>query len=135
MEQRQSTPNTENKGSFQRGCGCFLVMIGTLIAALALLTVVLSFVLEKEGEDKNTAEWEQYNANLPVIDSLYEAGVPDSIIQERYPQPNIRQGGFAVIFGGLMALPLLILAVILLIIGIVLRRKYRRNRANDIAGP
>lgn len=131
MDIEQPTNKTEKKSSLQRGCGCFLVTIGTVIAAIALLMVVLSIVLEKEGEDKNTAEWEQYNANLPVIDSLYEAGVPDSIIQERYPQPNIRQGGFAMIFGGLMALPLLLIAIILLIIGIVLLRKYRRKKGNQ----
>ncbi len=121
-----------NKGSFQRGCGCSLVIIGTVVALFALFLAIASVINEKQGYEKNDAEWEQYNANLHVIDSLYEVGVPDSIIQERYPQPPIRQGGFAIIFGGLFALIILVIGAIPLFIGIYLLRKNRKKRDGKV---
>ncbi len=130
MDKQEASVNPSNKNnSLRRGCGCLLVTIGVVIALFALFIAVASVIGEENGYEKNEAEWEAYNANLPVIDSLYEAGVPDSIIEQQYPQPQIRQGGFAVIFGGITAVVILIVGVIPLIIGIVLLRKKRRKRA------
>ena len=127
MENKQEPIAKKDNSSLKKGCGCFLLAVGCVIAAIALLTVIFSVIGEKQGYDSNEAAWEEYNANLPVIDSLYEAGVPDSIIEQNYPQPMIRQGGFAVIFGGVMALLLFAVAAIPIIIGVVLLRKHKRR--------
>ena len=103
---RESSPRQpKGNGSFNRGCGC----------------------LDVEGGNKNEAEWAEYEKNLPVIDSLYDAGVPDSIIGELYPQPIIRQGGFATIFGGAFAFLILIVALIPIIIGVVMLRRHKKR--------
>ncbi|MBQ4445557.1 MAG: hypothetical protein IJL29_08920 [Prevotella sp.] len=127
MDKRESP--TGNKDSLRRGCGCFLVVVGAVIALFALLIAIASVIGEKQGYDRNETEWAEYNENLPVIDSLYEAGVPDSIIEARYPQPQIRQGGFAIIFGGLTALVILVVGAIPLIIGIVLLRNRKKKES------
>ena len=121
MDKRESS--TGNKDSLRRGCGCFLVVVGAVIALFALLIAIASVIGEKQGYDRNETEWAEYNENLPVIDSLYEAGVPDSIIEARYPQPQIRQGGFAIIFGGLTALVVLVVGAIPLIVLLRKRKK------------
>lgn len=129
MENTKS-PSPEQKSAnrtIRRGCGCVLLIIGVLLALFAIFIGVGSCTADNKAGEKNEAEWAEYNANMPIIDSLYEAGVPDSIIDARYPQPIIRQGGFATIFGGLIAFIILIVAAIAIIIGVILTRKKQRK--------
>ena len=97
-----------------------------MLAVCAIIIGVTSVVLDVEGGNKNEAEWAEYEKNLPVIDSLYDAGVPDSIIGELYPQPIIRQGGFATIFGGAFAF------LILIHMHRLLHRVYPKDLANPM---
>ena len=106
----------------KRGCGCLLVVIAAIMAAVAALFLVVSYVADEDAGVKNEQAWEEYNANIPVIDSLEKAGVPDSIIAETYPRPHIRQGGFATLFGAVIAFGITLVALIPLIIGLILMR-------------
>lgn len=125
---RESSPRQpKGNGSFNRGCGCLLLAVGVMLAVCAIIIGVTGVVLDVEGGNKNEAEWAEYEKNLPVIDSLYDAGVPDSIIGELYPQPIIRQGGFATIFGGAFAFLILIVALIPIIIGVVMLRRHKKR--------
>ena len=106
----------------KRGCGCLLVVVAAIMAAVAALFLVVSYVADEEAGVKNEQAWEEYNANIPVIDSLEKAGVPDSIIAKKYPRPHIRQGGFATLFGAVVAFGITLVALIPLIIGLILMR-------------
>ena len=107
-----------------------LVGIAAAMVAAAVVFLVASYVADEDAGMKNKQAWEEYNANIPVIDSLEKAGVPDSIIAEKYPRPYIRQGGFATLFGAAIAFVITLVALIPLIIGLILMRKSRKNSRN-----
>ena len=111
----------------KRGCGCVLVVIAAVMVAAAAVFLVASYVADEDAGMKNKQAWEEYNANIPTIDSLEKAGVPDSIIAEKYPRPYIRQGGFATLFGAVIAFGITLVALIPLIIGLILMRKSRKK--------
>lgn len=119
---------TNEKHPFLRGCGCLLTGIGALFIILAIHIAAVSFIADENAGKKNKQEWADYESHMATIDSLYEAGVPDSIIAERYPKPIIRQGGFATAIGGLFALGIVAIAIIPLAIGIVLLIKYKKKK-------
>jgi hypothetical protein len=114
----------------KRGCGCLLVVIAAAMVAAAVVFLVASYVADEDAGMKNKQAWEEYNANIPTIDSLEKAGVPDSIIAEKYPRPYIRQGGFATLFGAVIAFAITLVALIPLIIGLILMRKSRKKTGN-----
>ena len=78
----------------KRGCGCLLVVIAAVMVAVAAFFLVTSYVADEDAGMKNKQACEKYNANIPTIDSLEKAGVPDSIIAKKHPRPYIRQGGY-----------------------------------------
>lgn len=107
-------------GGYRKGCGCVLAVIGALIMACSIGFAVAMYCADEKAREENEAQWDVYNNNQSVIDSLYEAGVPDSLISERYPQPVIRQGGFATAFGVIGAIVGLIVGAIPFAIGMIL---------------
>ena len=107
-----------------------LVGIAAAMVAAAAVFLVASYVADEDAGMKNKQAWEEYNANIPVIDSLEKAGVPDSIIAEKYPKPYIRQGGFATLFGAVVAFAITLVALIPLVIGLILMRKSRKKSQN-----
>lgn len=86
----------------RKGCGCISAIIGFLMMVSAIIFAVACYFADEQAGDENAAQWKKYNSHQAEIDSLENAGVADSIIYERYPQPLIRQGGFATMFGGLI---------------------------------
>lgn len=124
----QSAPTSQQADKpFRRGCGCLLLVVGIIMVLFAIFIGVAGCVADKDAGAKNDAEWAEYNTNMPIIDSLYEAGVPDSIIDARYPRPMIRQGGFATIFGGFFAFVILFVAAIPVTVGLILMKKKRKE--------
>ena len=111
----------------KRGCGCLLVVIAAVMVAVAAFFLVASYVADEDAGMKNKQAWEEYNANIPTIDSLEKTGVPDSIIAKKYPRPYIRQGGFATLFGAVIAFGITLVALIPLIFGLILMRKNRKK--------
>lgn len=107
-----------------------LVGIAAAMVAAAAVFLVASYVADEDAGMKNEQAWEEYNANIPVIDSLEKAGVPDSIIAEKYPRPYILQGGFATLFGAVVAFGITLVALIPLVIGLILMRKSRKKSQN-----
>lgn len=87
------------------------------------------YVADEKAGKENAAQWEEYNSHLAEIDSLENAGVPDSIITGKYPRPLLRQGGFATMFGGFFALVVFAVGSIPFIIGLVLyhRKSHKKN--------
>lgn len=109
----------------RRGCGCVLVVVAAVMVAVAAVFLAGSYMADEKAGVENKQAWEEYNSHLPVIDSLEKAGVPDSIIAEKYPRPYIRQGGFATMFGAFIALGITLIALIPLVIGLILMRRRR----------
>lgn len=107
-----------------------LVVIAAAMVAAAAVFLVASYVADEDAGMKNKQAWEEYNAHIPTIDSLEKAGVPDSIIAEKYPKPYIRQGGFATLFGAVVAFAITLVALISLVIGLILMRKSRKKSQN-----
>ena len=99
--------------------------------AFALTLALSCYSADKKAGEENQKQWAEYNTHLEEIDSLYDAGVPDSVIEAKYPRPLLRQGGFATIFGGFFALIIIVVALIPLGIGIFLVVKYRRRREEN----
>ena len=120
-----------NKEGIFRGCGCVLSIVGALAIVIALFIAFTCYSADKESGEENERQWAEYNTHLEEIDSLYDAGVPDSVIEAKYPRPLLRQGGFATIFGGFFALIIIVVALIPLGIGIFLVVKYRRRREEN----
>ncbi|MBO7338077.1 MAG: hypothetical protein J6U33_05505 [Paludibacteraceae bacterium] len=120
-----------NKEGIFRGCGCALSVVGALAIVLALFIAFTCYSADKKAGDENREQWAEYNSHQTEIDSLYDAGVPDSVIEAKYPRPLLRQGGFATIFGGFFALIIIVVALIPLGIGIFLVVKYRRRQEDD----
>lgn len=120
-----------NKEGIFRGCGCALSVVGALAIVLALFIAFTCYSADKKAGDENREQWAEYNTHLEEIDSLYDAGVPDSVIEAKYPRPLLRQGGFATIFGGFFALIIIVVALVPLGIGIFLVVKYRRKPEDD----
>lgn len=109
----------QNKG-FQKGCGCMLAIIGALVMACSVIFGVAMYCADESAGEENKAEWAAYSEHQATIDSLYEAGVPDSVVCERYPQPVVRQGGFATAFGVICGLAGAVVGFIPLAIGLIL---------------
>ena len=107
-----------------------LVVIAAAMVAAAAVFLVASYVADEDAGMKNKQAWEEYNANIPVIDSQKKPGGPDSIIAEKYPRPYIRQGGFATLFGAVVAFAITLVALIPLVIGLILMRKSRKKSQN-----
>ena len=107
-----------------------LVGIAAAMVAAAAVFLVASYVADEDAGMKNKQAWEEYNANIPTIDSLEKAGVPDSIIAEKHPRPYLRHGGFATLFGAIIAFAITLVALIPLIIGLILMRKSRKKYGN-----
>lgn len=120
-----------NKEGIFRGCGCALSVVGALAIVLALFIAFTCYSADKKAGDENREQWAEYNSHQTEIDSLYDAGVPDSVIEAKYPRPLLRQGGFATIFGGFFALIIIVVALVPLGIGIFLVVKYRRRQEDD----
>lgn len=120
-----------NKEGIFRGCGCALSIVGALLAAFALTLALSCYSADKKAGEENQKQWAEYSTHLEEIDSLYDAGVPYSVIEAKYPRPLLRQGGFATIFGGFFALIIIVVALIPLGIGIFLVVKYRRRREEN----
>lgn len=120
-----------NKEGIFRGCGCALSIVGALAIVIALFIAFTCYSADKEAGEENERQWAEYSTHLEEIDSLYDAGVPDSVIEAKYPRPLLRQGGFATIFGGFFALIIIVVALIPLGIGIFLVVKYRRRREEN----
>lgn len=120
-----------NKEGIFRGCGCALSVVGALAIVIALFIAFTCYSADKEAGEENRKQWAEYNSHQVEIDSLYDAGVPDSVIEAKYPRPLLRQGGFATIFGGFFALIIIVVALIPLGIGIFLVVKYRRRREEN----
>ena len=117
-----------NKEGIFRGCGCVLSIVGALAIVIALFIAFTCYSADKKAGDENREQWAEYKRHQTEIDSLYDAGVPDSVIEAKYPRPLLRQGGFATIFGGFFALIIIVVALVPLGIGIFLVVKYRRRR-------
>ncbi|MBO6005823.1 MAG: hypothetical protein J6P49_03075, partial [Paludibacteraceae bacterium] len=120
-----------HKEGIFRGCGCALSGVGALAIVWALFLAVTCYSADKKAGDENREQWAEYNSHQTEIDSLYDAGVPDSVIEAKYPRPLLRQGGFATIFGGFFALIIIVVALVPLGIGIFLVVKYRRRPEDD----
>lgn len=120
-----------NKEGIFRGCGCAPSIVGALLVAFALTLALSCYSADKKAGEENQKQWAEYSTHLEEIDSLYDAGVPDSVIEAKYPRPLLRQGGFATIFGGFFALIIIVVALIPLGIGIFLVVKYRRRREEN----
>lgn len=95
----------------------------------AIVFASACYVADENAGKENATQWEEYNSHLAEIDSLENAGVPDSIITEKYPRPLLRQGGFATLFGGFFAIVIFAIGAIPFIIGLVLyhRKKTEKN--------
>ena len=120
--------NPETKRKTIHGCGCTLLSAGALTVVLAIIFAVAMLQADIEAGKKNSAEWDEYNQHLEQIDSMEKAGVADSIIAERFPRPIIRQGGFATLFGGAMALTVIAIAMIPITIGGIMAYKTRKKK-------
>ncbi len=107
--------------------GCLLAVIGAMMIVCGIFFAVACYTADVDAGKKNHAQWEEYNNHLTTIDSLMEVGVPDSIIDAQYPRPILRQGGFATLFGGLIALVIIVVALIPLAIGLLLYRSGKKN--------
>ena len=107
----------------RKGCGCISAIVGLLMMVSAIIFVVACYVADKQAGEENAAQWKEYNSHKEEIDSLESAGVADSIIYERYPQPLIRQGGFATLFGGVFGLVVFGVGAVPFTVGLLLYYK------------
>ena len=93
----------------RRGCGCFLVALGTMLLLVSITFGIGMCVADEEAGEKHEAWVTEYNKQVEL------------------PVPYIRQGGFASIFGIIVGCAGVLVACIPLIVGIILMNKKRKN--------
>jgi uncharacterized membrane protein len=119
--------------SLGKGCGCLLVVVSAVVMVVALVFAILIYQADVEAAENNQAAWEAYERQQPTIDSLEQAGVPDSVICQQYPRPVIRQGYFATAIMGFLALGVVVIAAFPLAIGCIMLVRYnRKNRDEEL---
>lgn len=106
----------------RRGCGCFLVALGTMLLLVSITFGIGMCVADEEAGEKHEAWVAKYKA----LDSIQDEAQRDSLLAE-LPVPYIRQGGFASIFGIIVGCAGVLVACIPLIVGIILMNKKRKN--------
>jgi len=111
--------------SFKRGCGCSLIILGTVLICAAFTFALAAYVADENAGKENEAQWEVYNQQIAALDSIADEAVRDSIAQE-LPSPHIRQGGFATLFGFFFGFIIVVIALIPLGIGTYLYVKNKK---------
>ncbi len=116
-----------NNIKFQKGCGCSLVVIGSLAVVLAIIVAVVAISADENAAVANQKEWAEYNAWVAEIDTISDDAVVDSLLGTRNA-PITRQGGFASAFGVLSGIILMLLAALPLSVGGWLLWRVRNSR-------
>ncbi|MBO4613291.1 MAG: hypothetical protein J5671_09035 [Bacteroidaceae bacterium] len=111
---------------FYTGCGFTLITLGIVLMVGVALVILGAYNGDQMAADENKAEWQEYNEWVAQVEATADTTEVDSIIESR-PKPDIRQGGFATIFGSLMGIVLACVAAIPLIVGFIMLS--RRNKA------
>lgn len=114
----------------RRGCGCVLVVIGTIAILAALYFAFAMWSADEDAGVKNEADWEAYNAKVEQLDTIADVQLRDSLIAE-IPHPLHRQGGFATIFGIFGAVVVIVVAAFPLTIGCILMVRYSKRRERE----
>lgn len=110
----------------RRGCGCFLVALGSILLLVSIVFGIGMCVADERAGERHQAWVTEYNKQVEALDSIQDEALRDSLFAE-LPTPYVRQGGFASIFGIIFGGAGVLLACIPLIVGIILMNKKRKN--------
>lgn len=118
----------ERKKSYSGGCGCALVLLGAIVVLVSVVFAAAMVTADVNAGEKHEARIKEYNELVAALDSIEDEALRDSLVAE-IPQPNVRQGGFASMFGLLGGLAGVVIGAVPLTVGIILIVRHRRRKA------
>jgi hypothetical protein len=118
----------ERKKTYSGGCGCALVVLGAIVVLVSVVFAAAMVTADVDASKKHEAWINEYNEQVAALDSIGDEALRDSLVAD-IPQPYVRQGGFASMFGLLGGLAGVVVGAVPLTIGIFLIVRHRRRKA------